>query len=74
LKPRGFAAAPKPYHVPFKTTKCGKLEKLAKDIAKKSGRGTRRPRATTFSYNQSRAERKFNFWLAGTPRLRPFKT
>jgi len=37
-------------------------DKLAKGIAKKSGRGTRRPRATIFSYNQSRAERKFNFF------------
>jgi len=36
-------------------------DKLAKGIAKKSGRGTRRPRATGFSYNQSGAERKFNF-------------
>src|SRR5580704_11978012 len=39
-------------------------DKPAIGIAKKSGRGTRRPRATVFSYNQSRAERKFNF-LAG---------
>jgi len=36
-------------------------DKREKGIAKKSGRGTRRPRATIFSYNQSRAERKFNF-------------
>jgi len=37
----------------------------AKPIAKKSGRGTRRPRAAVFSYNQWHEERKFNFfgWL-----------
>jgi hypothetical protein len=39
-------------------------DKPVKGIAKKSGRGTRRPRATVFSYNRSRVERKFNF-LAG---------
>ncbi|PNE12875.1 MAG: hypothetical protein CR217_01280 [Beijerinckiaceae bacterium] len=74
LKPRGFAEVPKPYHVPFKTTKCGKHEKLAKSIAKKSGRGTRRPRATIFSYNQSRTERKFNFLAGRNATPRPFKT
>jgi hypothetical protein len=39
-------------------------DKLAKRSAKKSGRGTRRPRAAVFSYNQYHEERKFNF-LAG---------
>jgi hypothetical protein len=69
LKPRGFAEVPKPYHVTFKTTKCGKHEKLAKSIAKKNQGAEPEGHAPQFSLIINRARNANSiFWLAGTPR------